>query len=78
MFGQGFDCTFWKRNLIKLNLENLDALSKLITGETSGMLAECVIFLNESFNISENENKILQIESNNYQKDLRIRLTYFN
>ncbi|HCY2859419.1 TPA: hypothetical protein O1I15_000422 [Staphylococcus aureus] len=43
--------------LIKLNLENLDALSKLITGETSGMLAECVIFLNESFNISENENK---------------------
>lgn len=38
--------------LIKLNLENLDALSKLITGETSGMLAECVIFLNESFNIS--------------------------
>lgn len=64
--------------LIKLNLENLDALSKLITGETSGMLAECVIFLNESFNISENENKILQIESNNYQKDLRIRLTYFN
>ncbi|HFZ5464636.1 hypothetical protein KS031_04165 [Staphylococcus aureus] len=46
-----------KGTLIKLNLENLDALSKLITGETSGMLAECVIFLNESFNISENENK---------------------
>lgn len=67
-----------KGTLIKLNLENLDALSKLITGETSGMLAECVIFLNESFNISENENKNLQIESNNYQKDLRIRLTYFN
>lgn len=64
--------------LIKLNLENLDALSKLITGETSGMLAECVIFLNESFNISENENKNLQIERNNYQKDLRIRLTYFS
>lgn len=33
-----------KGTLIKLNLENLDALSKLITGETSGMLAECVIF----------------------------------
>lgn len=48
---------FGKGILIKFNLENFDVLSKLIIGEISGMLVECVIFLNESFNILENENK---------------------
>lgn len=48
---------FGRGILIKFNLENFDVLSKLIIGEISGMLVECVIFLNESFNILENENK---------------------
>ncbi|HCZ6573172.1 TPA: hypothetical protein O3Z09_002714, partial [Staphylococcus aureus] len=41
---------------IKLNLENLSALSNLVTGETSNMLTDCVNYLNESYNISQVEN----------------------
>lgn len=41
---------------IKLNLENLSALSNLVTGETSDMLTDCVNYLNESYNISQVEN----------------------
>ena len=42
--------------LIKLDIEKLENLHNLVTGETSKMLSECVKFLNESFNISQHEN----------------------
>ncbi len=59
MFGTGDSIARSGRGtLIKLNLENLDALSKLITGETRGYISRNTVnLLNESFNISENENK---------------------
>ena len=42
--------------LIKLDIEKLENLHNLVTGETSKMLSECVKYLNESFNISQHEN----------------------
>ncbi|AVO03106.1 hypothetical protein A9958_12095 [Staphylococcus simulans] len=42
--------------LIKLDIENLNKLSQMVSGEMSTMLQECVSYLNESYNISEKEN----------------------
>ncbi|MCP6640215.1 hypothetical protein NL504_27250, partial [Klebsiella pneumoniae] len=38
--------------LIKLDIENLNKLSQMVSGEMSTMLQECVSYLNESYNIS--------------------------
>lgn len=47
--------TSGKGGLIKLDINKLGDLNKLVTGETSTMLAESVTFLEESYNISEVE-----------------------
>lgn len=47
--------TSGKGGLIKLDINKLGDLNKLVTGETSTMLTECVTFLEESYNISEVE-----------------------
>ena len=56
---------------IKLNLENLSALSNLVTGETSNMLTDCVNYLNESYNISQVENSNFGERNINLNKILK-------
>ncbi|PHK48489.1 hypothetical protein BTJ66_13320, partial [Staphylococcus edaphicus] len=57
--------------VIKLDTDKLANLHQLVTGETSKMLTDCVIFLNESFNISEIENTNFGERKNNLKQDFK-------
>lgn len=43
--------------LIKLDIDNISRLAEMIRKENAQMLADCVTYLNESYNISEKENR---------------------
>lgn len=67
-----------KGSHIKLDIDHLNSLSELVTGESSQMLGECVTYLNESYQISQVENNQFGERQHNLKEEFKDKIKLDN